>query len=91
MDKEKAIDICNRYYQDRLNSFEEIFSVVAEYALSKGKTQEQIVLLAKAFAINPIAFRECFKYVIDYYRREYSLTSIHIIKNDQLLNPILIY
>lgn len=91
MDKEKAIDICNRYYQDRLNSFEEIFSVVAEYALSKGKTQEQIVLLAKVLAINPIELSNCFKHVVDYYRREYSLTSVHIIKDNQLLNPILIY
>lgn len=90
MDRNKAIEICNKFYKDQLG-FDEALNIIVEYSLEKGKTQEQIALLAKAFAINPIAFRECFKYVIDYYRREYSLTSIHIIKNDQLLNPILIY
>lgn len=90
MDREKAIEICNKYYQDQLD-FEKVFNIIAEYALAKGKTQEQIVLLSKVLAINPIALSSCFKYVVDYYRREYSLTSVHIIKDNQLLNPILIY
>ena len=90
MDREQAIEICNKFYKDQLG-FEEAFNIIAEYALAKGKTQEQIVLLSKVLAINPIVFSQCFQYVIDYYRREYSLTSVHIIKDNQLLNPILIY
>ena len=90
MNRERAIGICNKFYQESLG-FEEAFNIIAEYALEKGKTQEQIVLLSKVLAINPLAFSDCLRYIIDYYRREYSLISVHIIKENQFLNPILIY
>ena len=90
MDKEKAIEICNKFYKDQLG-FDEALNIIVEYSLEKGKTQEQIVLLSKVLANITIVFSQCLQSVIDYYRREYSLTSVHIIKDNQLLNPILIY
>lgn len=90
MDRNKAIEICNKFYKDQFG-FDEALNIIVEYSLEKGKTQEQIVLLSKVLAINPIVFAQCLQYVIDYYRREYSLTSVHVIKENQFLNPILIY
>ena len=35
MDREQAIEICNKFYQESLG-FEEAFNIIAEYALEKG-------------------------------------------------------